>query len=64
MIMIDTLNMALRFEAVPVSASGPSLYAGSEISLSASHADIGAAVRRVLKAAAVLQTHGMFEEIA
>jgi hypothetical protein len=61
LVFINTERAALRFEARPYSAQGPSLHAGSEISLSASHAEIGAAVRRVLKGTAAHHEHELFD---
>ena len=63
-VSISTLNMALRLEAQPVSAQVAFLFAGSEIGLSTRHAGIGAAIRRVLKAAATLNENGLFDETA
>jgi hypothetical protein len=63
-VSISTLNMALRLEAQPVSVQVAFLFAGSEIGLSTRHAGIGAAIRRVLKAAATLNENGLFDETA
>jgi hypothetical protein len=63
-VSISTLNMALCLEAQPVWAQVSSLFAGSAIGLATRHAGIGAAIRRVLKAAAVLNENGLFDEAA
>ena len=63
-VSISTLNMALCLEAQPVSAQVSFLFAGSAIGLATRHAGVGAAIRRVLKAAAVLNENGLFDEAA
>jgi len=64
MVSIETMKNGIFLSAQPYAFEGPSLYAGSELSLAADHCYIGAAVRRVLKAAAVLVDHRLFEETA
>lgn len=57
---VATRNSALEFRACPRDATDDALYAGGELGLHATPAEIGATIRKLLRAVRALRAGGLF----